>query len=204
MSGSPQNRLRNHLLRAEGRLTTAGDPEGTLKYWRKVQMYATAYCPATSGRLAALRVWPDETGQQLRKGLVAVDPKVIPLARACMFWLWRGSGIRHWRRRARAHDRPGLRGQQLSVVALVGGRIYPGSALFPPPSRGFCPSTRREIPVPAQVAKVSCRGALPASTAPAFGAASEQCYTWLLHMVHSHVTFVARSWQIYHPDPGRS
>jgi uncharacterized protein YabE (DUF348 family) len=55
-------------------------PEGTLSYWRKVQVYATSYSPARSGtpRTAA---WygRTRTGQQLRRGLVAVDPKVIPL-----------------------------------------------------------------------------------------------------------------------------
>ena len=55
-------------------------PEGTLNYWRKVEMYATAYSPARSGTPRSAP-WYGRTriGQQLRKGLVAVDPKVIPL-----------------------------------------------------------------------------------------------------------------------------
>jgi uncharacterized protein YabE (DUF348 family) len=55
-------------------------PEGTLNYWRKVEMYATAYSPARSGTpRSAPWYGRTRTGQQLRKGLVAVDPKVIPL-----------------------------------------------------------------------------------------------------------------------------
>jgi resuscitation-promoting factor RpfB len=55
-------------------------PEGTLSYWRKVPMYATAYSAATSGTpRSAPWYGRTRTGQQLRKGLVAVDPKVIPL-----------------------------------------------------------------------------------------------------------------------------
>jgi uncharacterized protein YabE (DUF348 family) len=55
-------------------------PEGTLNYWRKVEMYATAYSPARSGTPRSAP-WYGRTriGQQLRKGLVAVDPKVVPL-----------------------------------------------------------------------------------------------------------------------------
>jgi resuscitation-promoting factor RpfB len=54
--------------------------EGTLSYWRKLQMYATSYSPARSGTPQSAP-WYGRTriGQQLRKGLVAVDPKVIPL-----------------------------------------------------------------------------------------------------------------------------
>jgi uncharacterized protein YabE (DUF348 family) len=55
-------------------------PEGTLSYWRKVQMYATSYSPARSGTpRSAPWFGRTRTGQQLRKGLVAVDPKVIRL-----------------------------------------------------------------------------------------------------------------------------
>jgi 3D (Asp-Asp-Asp) domain-containing protein len=55
-------------------------PDGTISYWRKIEMYATAYSAATSGtpRSAA---WYGRTriGLQLTKGLVAVDPNVVPL-----------------------------------------------------------------------------------------------------------------------------
>jgi resuscitation-promoting factor RpfB len=55
-------------------------PDGTLSYWRKVEMYATAYSAATSGTPRSAP-WYGRTriGLQMRKGLVAVDPKVIPL-----------------------------------------------------------------------------------------------------------------------------
>jgi resuscitation-promoting factor RpfB len=55
-------------------------PEGPLSYWRKVEMYATAYSAATSGTPRSAP-WYGRTriGLQLRKGLVAVDPKVVPL-----------------------------------------------------------------------------------------------------------------------------
>jgi uncharacterized protein YabE (DUF348 family) len=54
--------------------------DGTLGYWRKIEMYATAYSPATSGTPRSAP-WYGRTriGLQMRKGLVAVDPKVIPL-----------------------------------------------------------------------------------------------------------------------------
>lgn len=52
---------------------------GPLTYWRKIRMYATSYSPARSGtpRTAA---WYGRTriGLPLRKGLVAIDPNVIP------------------------------------------------------------------------------------------------------------------------------
>jgi uncharacterized protein YabE (DUF348 family) len=55
-------------------------PEGSLSYWRKIQMYATSYSPSRSGTpRSAPWYGRTRTGQQLRKGLVAVDPKVIPL-----------------------------------------------------------------------------------------------------------------------------
>ena len=54
--------------------------EGALAYWRKIQMYATSYSPARAGTPRSAP-WYGRTriGLQLRKGLVAVDPKVIPL-----------------------------------------------------------------------------------------------------------------------------
>ncbi|MGQ9586404.1 MAG: ubiquitin-like domain-containing protein [Anaerolineae bacterium] len=55
-------------------------PEGTVTYWRKVRMLATSYTAATAGK--------DEDhpeygitylGWAMKKGIVAVDPTVIPL-----------------------------------------------------------------------------------------------------------------------------
>jgi len=55
-------------------------PDGTLSYWRKITMYATAYSPATSGTPSSAP-WYGRTriGLKLSKGLVAVDPNVIRL-----------------------------------------------------------------------------------------------------------------------------
>ncbi len=55
-------------------------PEGPVTYWRKIRMYATSYSPARSGT-PVTAPWYGRTriGMQLRKGIVAVDPKLIPL-----------------------------------------------------------------------------------------------------------------------------
>ncbi len=55
-------------------------PEGVLEYWRRIRMLATSYSAATCGKE------PDDPhygktflGWDMRKGIVAVDPKVINL-----------------------------------------------------------------------------------------------------------------------------
>lgn len=55
-------------------------PDGTIYYWRRIRMLATSYTAATSGKA------PDHPeygitflGWQMRAGIVAVDPSVIPL-----------------------------------------------------------------------------------------------------------------------------
>jgi uncharacterized protein YabE (DUF348 family) len=55
-------------------------PEGTFTYWRKIRMYATSYSPARSGT-PSTAAWYGRTrlGWNLRKGIVAIDPQVIPL-----------------------------------------------------------------------------------------------------------------------------
>jgi uncharacterized protein YabE (DUF348 family) len=55
-------------------------PEGPVTYWRKVRMYATSYSPARSGT-PKTAPWYGRTrlGMTLRKGIVAVDPSVIPM-----------------------------------------------------------------------------------------------------------------------------
>ncbi len=52
---------------------------GPLTYWRKIRMYATSYSPARSGTPRSAP-WYGRTriGRPLVKGLVAIDPKVIP------------------------------------------------------------------------------------------------------------------------------
>jgi len=54
--------------------------DGSITYWRKIRMYATSYSPARAGT-PVTAAWYGRTriGLQLRKGIVAVDPQVIPL-----------------------------------------------------------------------------------------------------------------------------
>jgi resuscitation-promoting factor RpfB len=55
-------------------------PDGPVTYWRKIRMYSTSYSPARSGTPKSAP-WYGRTriGLTLRKGIVAVDPNVIPL-----------------------------------------------------------------------------------------------------------------------------
>lgn len=68
-------------------------PEGTFTYWRKVRMLATSYTAATAGKD---RDHPEYgityLGWPMRKGIVAVDPNVIPL-RAKVYVPGYGVGI---------------------------------------------------------------------------------------------------------------
>ena len=59
---------------------TLDTPDGPVTYWRKIRMYSTSYSPARSGTPKSAP-WYGRTriGLKLRKGIVAVDPKVIPL-----------------------------------------------------------------------------------------------------------------------------
>jgi uncharacterized protein YabE (DUF348 family) len=59
---------------------TLDTPDGLVTYWRKIRMYSTSYSPARSGTPKSAP-WYGRTriGLKLRKGIVAVDPKVIPL-----------------------------------------------------------------------------------------------------------------------------
>ena len=59
---------------------TLETPDGPVTYWRKIRMYATSYSPARAGTPKSAP-WYGRTriGLKLRKGIVAVDPKVIPL-----------------------------------------------------------------------------------------------------------------------------
>ena len=52
--------------------------DGTITYWRKIRMYATAYSPARSGT-PKTAPWYGRTrlGMELRQGVVAVDPAVV-------------------------------------------------------------------------------------------------------------------------------
>jgi uncharacterized protein YabE (DUF348 family) len=59
---------------------TLETPDGPVTYWRKIRMYSTSYSPARSGTPKSAP-WYGRTriGLKLRKGIVAVDPRVIPL-----------------------------------------------------------------------------------------------------------------------------
>jgi len=60
---------------------TATMPDGTvITYWRKIRMLASSYSAGTAG-VAKSNPWYGRTysGELMRKGVVAVDPRVIPL-----------------------------------------------------------------------------------------------------------------------------
>ncbi len=55
-------------------------PDGPIEYWRKINMYATSYSPSRAGTpVDAPWFGLTRSGEKLVKGLVAVDPSVIPL-----------------------------------------------------------------------------------------------------------------------------
>ncbi len=55
-------------------------PDGPIEYWRKINMYATSYSPSRAGTpVDAPWYGITRSGEKLVKGLVAVDPSVIPL-----------------------------------------------------------------------------------------------------------------------------
>jgi uncharacterized protein YabE (DUF348 family)/3D (Asp-Asp-Asp) domain-containing protein len=59
---------------------TLDTPEGPIEYWRKIPMLATPYSAATSGKAPDHpRYGITRSGLQVRYGMAAVDPKVVPL-----------------------------------------------------------------------------------------------------------------------------
>ncbi|MBN1995110.1 MAG: DUF348 domain-containing protein [Anaerolineae bacterium] len=61
-------------------IRTLDTPDGPLEYWRKISMLATAYSAATSGKdRDHPRYGITRSGLPAGYGIVAVDPKVIPL-----------------------------------------------------------------------------------------------------------------------------
>lgn len=55
-------------------------PEGTIKYWRRIRMLATSYTAATAGKSREHPLFGiTRMGLRARKGIVAVDPKVVNL-----------------------------------------------------------------------------------------------------------------------------
>lgn len=60
---------------------TITTPDGEqITYWRKIRMLASSYSAGTAG-VSSDKSWYGRTytGDQMRKGVVAVDPKIIPL-----------------------------------------------------------------------------------------------------------------------------
>ncbi|HEX5632742.1 MAG TPA: 3D domain-containing protein, partial [Gemmatimonadales bacterium] len=59
---------------------TVDTPEGPKRYWRKLRVYATSYSASRAGTPKSAP-WYGRTrlGLQMRKGIVAVDPRLIPL-----------------------------------------------------------------------------------------------------------------------------
>lgn len=61
-------------------LRTMDTPDGPIEYWRKMRVYTVSYKPSSSGKPKTdPRYGYTRLGWQLRKGIVAVDPAVIPL-----------------------------------------------------------------------------------------------------------------------------
>lgn len=59
---------------------TLQTPDGPIEYWRKVRVYTTSYTAASAGKPKDHpRYGYTRTGRWLEKGIVAVDPTVIPL-----------------------------------------------------------------------------------------------------------------------------
>ncbi|MGQ9598036.1 MAG: ubiquitin-like domain-containing protein [Anaerolineae bacterium] len=61
-------------------IRTLETPDGPIEYWRKMRVYAVSYTAASSGRSPThLRYGYTRLGVKATKGIVAVDPSVIPL-----------------------------------------------------------------------------------------------------------------------------
>ena len=61
-------------------IRTLETPDGPIEYWRKMRVYTTSYKPASCGKPKDHpRYGYTALGWKLKKGIVAVDPTVIPL-----------------------------------------------------------------------------------------------------------------------------
>lgn len=59
---------------------TLETPEGPIEYWRKMRVYLTSYMPASCGKPKDHpRYGYTRLGWKLKRGIVAVDPTVLPL-----------------------------------------------------------------------------------------------------------------------------
>ncbi len=77
-AAAPENKVIAYGRKVEP--LTLETPDGPITYWRKMRVYTTAYSPARSGT-PSTAAWYGRTriGLPLTKGLVAVDPAIIPL-----------------------------------------------------------------------------------------------------------------------------
>lgn len=74
----PQDRIIRYGTRIT--LQSMDTPTGPLTYWRKLRMLATSYNARTAGKSLSHPAYGiTRSGQRARKGLIAVDPRVIPL-----------------------------------------------------------------------------------------------------------------------------
>lgn len=61
-------------------LRTLDTPYGPVEYWRKLRVWGTHYYPATCGKTPAHPEYGiTYTGKRATRGIIAVDPRVIPL-----------------------------------------------------------------------------------------------------------------------------
>jgi len=75
---APQHRIVNYGTKIVVR--TVDTPSGPREYWRRFRAYATSYSAATAGTPKTAPWYGiTATGLKMRKGIVAVDPKIIPL-----------------------------------------------------------------------------------------------------------------------------
>lgn len=59
---------------------TLETPDGPIEYWRRIRMLATSYSPSTAGVHPSVPYFGrTRTGLPMRRGIVAVDPRVIRL-----------------------------------------------------------------------------------------------------------------------------
>ncbi len=75
----PRNRVRVYGQQIEPKTFIAEDGQ-EMTYWRKIRMRATSYSASTAGVSTSVPWYGfTRTGDRMRKGVVAVDPRIIPL-----------------------------------------------------------------------------------------------------------------------------
>ncbi|MYC96737.1 MAG: DUF348 domain-containing protein [Caldilineaceae bacterium SB0661_bin_32] len=75
----PRNRVRVYGQKIEPKTFVTEDGQ-EITYWRTIRMRATSYSASTAGVSPSVRWFGyTRTGDRMRKGVVAVDPRIIPL-----------------------------------------------------------------------------------------------------------------------------